>query len=193
MSNLVARSEAQGFLIHLHGASRWVGWLRFARHPSGAVLDQITQVLAKVPVVATIGEPGEGLIGFRQSRSDALEAAGLRQRFPRLPSVLRFRDVRLEALLMRDEESARRFVVDELGELAGIGERLAIARETLLTWLVTGSSSQAAAALWIHENTVRVRTAQAEEMLPGELRTRRAEVLAALRLRAMFDGEPPAG
>jgi DNA-binding PucR family transcriptional regulator len=122
-----------------------------------------------------------------------LEAAGLRQRFPRLPSVLRFRDVRLEALLMRDEESARRFVVDELGELAGIGERLAIARETLLTWLVTGSSSQAAAALWIHENTVRVRTAQAEEMLPGELRTRRAEVLAALRLRAMFDGEPPAG
>jgi DNA-binding PucR family transcriptional regulator len=59
----------------------------------------------------------------------------------------------------------------------------------LLTFLASGSISQAASQLFLHENTVRTRVVQAQEMLAADLRCRRAEVLVALRLRALL-GDP---
>jgi len=188
VGKLLPACNAQAHLVHFHGASRWLLWLRFERLPAVECLDRAAAVLAESGVVAAIGEPGSGLRGFRQSRRDALEASNLRSRFHGFAPVLWYRDVRLEALLMNDEESARRFVADELAELAGPGARMARTRETLRVWLMTGSISQTSAQLWIHENTVRLRVAQAEKKLPGDPRERRTEILSALRLRAMFDG-----
>jgi sugar diacid utilization regulator len=189
-AKLLAAAGAHSHLIHFHGAARWLVWIRFERHPAPESLTGMVCALSDLGLMAAMGEPGEGLRGFRQSRRDALEASSLRGRFHGFPPVLWYRDVRLEALLMNDEESARRFVIDELGELAGPGARLARDRETLRVWLMTGSISQAGAQLWIHDNTVRLRVAQAEKKLPGDPRGRRTEVLAALRLRAMFDDPP---
>ncbi|MGQ0465863.1 MAG: PucR family transcriptional regulator [Sporichthyaceae bacterium] len=176
---LRAAVGARGSLLTLHGPGAWLAWLAL---PAGRPVVDPTPA-AGVPISA--GEPADGLSGFLQTRSDALEIAGLRRWFGGEPGVLRFCDVRLELLLLKDPVAAARFVADELGELAGDGERAERARDTLLDWLVTGSTTQTAARLSVHENTVRLRIAQAEELLPGDLRGRRAEVLAALRLRAV--------
>jgi DNA-binding PucR family transcriptional regulator len=106
-----------------------------------------------------------------------------------MSSVLQYRDVRLEALLLADEDSARRFVAEELGPLAGPDARLARIRETLLVSLSTGSHVGAAALLGIHENTVRNRIRQAEELLPGAMTGRRIEVQVALRLERVLRQE----
>jgi DNA-binding PucR family transcriptional regulator len=95
--------------------------------------------------------------------------------------------------MLHDEEAALQFVADELGELAGPDERADRTCETLLAWLTTGSQSRAATRLGVHENTVRIRIRQAEELLAHGLSERRAEVLAALRLRQLLGppGRPP--
>jgi hypothetical protein len=171
---------ARGSLLTLHGPGMWLAWLAL---PAGGRVVDTSAADPGMPV--SVGEPGAGLAGFLRTRSDALDVAGLRRWFGDDPPMLRFSDVRLELLLLKDPVAAARFVADELGDLAGAGERAEKARDTLLDWLLTGSTSQTAARLVVHENTVRLRIAQAEEMLPGDLRGRRAEVLAALRLRAV--------
>jgi DNA-binding PucR family transcriptional regulator len=103
-------------------------------------------------------------------------------------------DVRLESLLLRDTARARQFVESELGTLASndaVAKRL---RETLLTWLATGSHVSAAALLDVHENTIRNRLRQAEEMLGVALHQRRIELQVALRLeRVLHAHEHPQG
>lgn len=177
---------ARGSLLTLHGPGAWLAWLAL---PAGRPVVDLTTAAAGVPI--STGQPADGLPGFLRTRADALEVAGLRRWFGDEPAVLRFCDVRLELLLLKDPAAAARFVADELGELGGDGERAERARDTLLDWLVTGSTSQTAARLTVHENTVRLRIAQAEELLPGDLRGRRAEVLAALRLRAVVTNPQP--
>jgi hypothetical protein len=59
-------------------------------------------------------------------------------------------------------------------------------RETLLTWLATGSHVSAAALLGVHENTIRNRVHQAEELLGVALHQRRIELQVALRLERVL-------
>lgn len=189
VSTLADRVGAQHSLLALHGADSWVCWLRFAADLTPAARIAIRTALDHPEVTVTAGEPGIGIAGFRRTYGDALTAAALRRRFDGFGQFLWFRDVSLELCLLTDEQAARRFVEDELGALNEGGERFERARETLLAWLRTGSSSAAAAQLFLHENTVRMRVNQAQELLPVGLKDRRAEVLAALRLRALL-GDP---
>ncbi|MGQ0844611.1 MAG: helix-turn-helix domain-containing protein [Sporichthyaceae bacterium] len=94
---------------------------------------------------------------------------------------------------MQDEARARRFAADELGELAADDDRVERIRATLLDWLSTGSTSQTALRLHVHENTVRTRIVQAEALLHRDLGSRRAELMAALRLRAMLGEQAQPG
>jgi hypothetical protein len=191
VGKLITATGARCSVLLLHGPGLWIGWLNL---PTSAEIDipgQIAPVVTDIGVAVSIGEPRRDFIGFRRSGHDTLVAAGMRQRFPGLPPVLCFRDVRLEALMMTDEEAARLFIADELGELNDSDERSERTRETLLEWLVTGSSSQCAARMNVHENTIRLRVAHAEKLLPSDLRTRRAQLLAALRLRALLGDPPP--
>lgn len=189
VAHLPNRVKAHNSLLVLHGADTWICWLRF---PAGITPDSRAAVVSALhhpKVTVTAGEPGVGIGGFRRTRGDALAAATLRRRFAGFGQFLWFRDVSLELCLLSDENAARRFTEDELGGLNASGERVERARETLLAWLETGSSSAVAARLFLHENTVRMRVNQAQELLPTDLRDRRAEVLAALRLRTLL-GDP---
>jgi hypothetical protein len=189
-AHLAATARARGSLLILHAPGLWLLWLNLAAPPTGEAGAALEAALAAEGTPAAVGEPAAGLPGFLQTRSDALEVVELRRRGAALPPVVWFRQVRLETLLMKDDAAARRFVTDELGELATGGERIDRARDTLLEWLITGSASQTAARLNAHENTIRARIAQAEQMLPNDLRARRGEVIAALRLRALLGDSP---
>lgn len=186
VANLAERVGAQNCLLSVHGADMWVCWLRFPGSVTPECRAAVAAAFVDPQVVVTAGEPAAGIGGFRRTRSDALAAAVLPRRFEGFGQFLWFRDVSLELCLLADEHAARRFVDDELGGLNAPGERTERARETLLAWLSCGSSSAVAARLFLHENTVRMRVGQAQELLPRELSGRRAEVLAALRLRALL-------
>jgi DNA-binding PucR family transcriptional regulator len=85
-------------------------------------------------------------------------------------------------LLLSDILRAQQFVEAELGPLAkndSVANRL---RETLLAWLATGSVVSAAALLEVHENTIRNRLRQAEDMLGIVIHQRRTELQVALRI-----------
>jgi hypothetical protein len=186
VADLVARGRAQGSLLLLHGPGTWVAWLGFAGPPGPAQLQLVREVIRSAGFPITMGLVGTGVEGLRRTCSQALEASRLRRRFPGFPDVVEFADVRLELLMLSDELTARQFVADELGDLAGDDERAARTRETLLAWLSTGSQAAAAVRLGVHENTVRLRIRHAEEVLEDALTQRRGEILAALRLRELL-------
>jgi hypothetical protein len=191
LNELVARTGAAGSLLTLHSPGVWVVWLGFPNAPEGARA-AVAEAAAKVGAPFAVGAPGVGLAGLRRTGTQALDAARLRRRFDGFGDVVWFADVRLELLMLGDELTARQFVADELGELAGDDERALRTRETLLAWLTTGSQAGAATRLGVHENTVRLRIRYAEDVLADGLAERRAEILAALRLAALFGPLRPA-
>jgi len=186
LAGLVAGSGARGSLLLLHGPGTWVAWLGFVSPltPEGRAAVAEAATAGGIPM--TIGAPGTGLAGLRRTCVQALDALRFRRRFGGFPGVLWFSDVRLELLMLGDEVTAHRFVRDELGELVTDDERAARTRETLLAWFSTGSQAAAAARLGVHENTIRQRIRYAEEVLSEGLTERRAEILAALRLRQVL-------
>jgi hypothetical protein len=189
LAGLADRAGAHGSVQVLHGADVWICWLRFPAPPSEQRWADLTTALTALDLPVSTGEPAPGLDGFRRTRQDALSVVALRRRCPGLGDLVRFREVSLEVVLLGDEAGARRFIADELGELNGPGERNARIRETLLAWLSAGSSAQAAGRLYLHENTIRMRIGQAEKLLPRDVRERRAEVMAALRVREVLGGD----
>jgi hypothetical protein len=186
LTELVSRAGAAGSLLTLHAPGMWLAWLGFATGPESGARTAVAGAAEATGIPLAVGAPGLGLSGLRRTGTQALEAARLRRRFDGFGEVVWFADVRLELLMLGDESIARQFVADELGELAGDDERALRTRETLLAWLTTGSQAGAASRLGVHENTVRLRIRYAEDVLADGLAERRAEILAALRLAALF-------
>lgn len=189
-ADLVGAVAARGSLLIVAGPGMWLVWLGLNAAPGAAAWTAIETVARARGAAVFAGEADSGPAGFLQTRRDALDAARLRRWLDPVPALVRFREVRLELMLSNDERAARRFIVEELGALAGSGDRVERARDTLLDWLITGSASRTAERMGVHENTIRARLAHAEELLPQDVRTHRAEVMAALRLRVMV-GESP--
>lgn len=180
---------ADGTLLMRHGADVWLGWLRFAAPLPATRLAAVRASFDHAEVSVCAGTAGAGIDGFRQSSGEASAAANLRRRLDGPHQFFWYQEVSLELCLLADEPRARRFMAAELGDLNTSGERAERARQTLLTFLASGSISQTASQLFLHENTVRTRVGQAQRMLAADLRVRRAEVLVALRLRALL-GDP---
>jgi GGDEF-like domain/PucR C-terminal helix-turn-helix domain len=136
-----------------------------------------------------IGEPGEGLAGWRLShrQAEAALAVALRGQEP----LVRYADVALLALAMQDEllaTSLRELYLEPLAAMAGGGERL---RETLRAYIATGANtSSTAAALGIDRRTVTRRIRMIEDALGHSLTTRVAEMEVALRLWEFEEPSP---
>jgi hypothetical protein len=123
-----------------------------------------------------LGEPGEGQPGFVSSRRQA-DAARRAGRYVDAP-VVRYRDIRLLHLLVRDHAAALVFARDELGELAA--EEHGQLRRTLWAYLDSGRDATATAArLGVHRNTVMRRLGRAE-VLGADATDGSAELMAAL-------------
>jgi hypothetical protein len=181
-------ADAEQSLVFQHAPRSWLVWLGRREEFDAKRLSRLRRVLAAGDFDIAVGEPASGVEGFCLTRAQALETA-------RVQRALGYdghrslwaSDVRLEALLLHDEDRARRFVAEELGRLAEedtLAERL---RETLLAWLATGSHVSAAAILGVHENTVRNRIRHAEQLLGSPLLPRRTELQVALRLERVLE------
>jgi DNA-binding PucR family transcriptional regulator len=95
--------------------------------------------------------------------------------------VTTFAEVGALVLICADRDAARRWVSATLNDLAIDDEPHARLRETLLTYLRTGSYTATAARMVIHKNTAQYRVGKAEEALGAPIDGRRADVELALR------------
>jgi transcriptional regulator of acetoin/glycerol metabolism len=142
-----------------------------------------------------LGEPAQGLGGWRLTHRQAAAALPVARRGPE--PALRYRDVALLAAALGDEllaTSLRRLYLERLeGERDG-GEAL---RETLRAYFAAGRNvSSAASRLGLNRHTVADRLRAVEERLGRPLDLRAADLEVALRLSelgvaASLASDPP--
>ncbi|TNC21936.1 ABC transporter substrate-binding protein [Amycolatopsis alkalitolerans] len=148
--------------------------------------EEVGRILATAePTVRLVlGDPADGIDGFRRShrqagRVHALSTAAGDQ----CERALTFRDVGAIALMTSDLPATRSWVSDILGALATDDEQHERLRETLLVFLATGGSYTAAAAkLTMHKNSVQYRVRKAEETLGRAVTDNRLDVELALKV-----------
>lgn len=160
----------------------WACWLGGSEPLASARVAESLARTGAEGIVVTIGEPAEGLCGWRFSHRQAKAALPLAQR--RGPGAVRYADVALEAAVLRDELAAtslRRLYLEPL-ETMKDGERV---RETLRAYLAAERNvSSTAAALGLDRRTVANRVRAVEELFGRRLNDFAAELDTALRLPA---------
>ncbi|WP_431876124.1 PucR family transcriptional regulator [Amycolatopsis sacchari] len=139
---------------------------------------------AESTVRLVLGDPGEGIDGFRRSHRQAERVHALAVTAgEQCERALTFRDVGTIALMTSDLAATRSWVADILGPLATDDEQHERLRETLLVFLATGGSYTAAAArLTMHKNSVQYRVRKAEETLGRPITDNRLDVELALKV-----------
>lgn len=135
-------------------------------------------------VSVAIGDPDEGVEGFRHTHREAADASRIAMHAGRRAgSVTRFRAVDLAALVAGDLVRARRFVRRELGALAADDDETSRLRATLKVFLEESSSRTATARrLGVHHNTVANRMQVCRDLLGRDLNERRVQLEVALAL-----------
>jgi DNA-binding PucR family transcriptional regulator len=150
-------------------------------------------------VRVAVGEPAVGLEGFRRTHDEAERTYALALAADPGPRVTTSAEVGALALLCADRGAARRWVITTLNDLAVDDVPHARLRETLRTYLATGSYTVTAERMMVHKNTAQYRVRKAEEALGAPVAERRADVELALRAchylgRAVLrDPEQPPG
>lgn len=156
----------------------WLG----GRGPLAAAVAEAA-LLATAPerVFVTVGEPAEGLAGWRFSHQQAKAALPLAER--RGEAVLRYADVAVLAAIAKDDllaTSLRRLYLEPLEHTRDGGRA---ARETLRAYFEAERNiSSTAAALGVDRRTVRNRLRAVEELLGRPLTGSLADLEIALRL-----------
>lgn len=137
-------------------------------------------------VFLAVGEPAEGLGGWRLSHRQARAALPVAVRGGR--PLVRYADVALLAAALGDDllvASLHRLYLEPLERNRDGGE---VARKTLRAYFAAGCNiSSAAVALGVNRNTVGARLRAMEEAIGFSLASRRAELDVALRLAELDD------
>lgn len=161
--------------------SIWACWLGGMRQlPPKKALQALR---GDVPdgVFVTVGEPGEGLSGWRFSHLQAKAALPVAER--RGQPVLAYADVALLASILRDDLIAGSLRQVYLAPLEQTRDGGKVARETLRAYFTAERNiSSTAAALGVDRRTVRNRIHSIEELLGRPLKTSAADLEIALRL-----------
>lgn len=159
----------------------WACWLG-GRGP--LEVERALRALAEIPpdrVVVTVGEPGEGLSGWRLSHRQAKAALPIAER--RGQPILRYADVALQASILRDDlvaTSLHQLYLEPLERARDGGE---VARETLRAYFAAERNiSSAAAALGVDRRTVTNRIRAIENLFGRPLRDYATDLEVALRL-----------
>jgi len=148
-----------------------------------AATEAVGALAAAAPerVFVTVGEPGEGLAGWRFSHRQAKAALPIAER--RGEAVLRYADVAVLASIARDDllaTSLRRLYLEPLERMRDGGK---VARQTLRAYFEAERNiSSTAAALGVDRRTVRNRLRAVEDSLGRPLTGSLADLEIALRL-----------
>lgn len=164
----------------------WV-WLG-GREPLGSaeVAELAAERLTRGTCLA-LGEPAQGVEGWRFTHRQALRAWPLAQRGGEL--VVRYGEVALLASILQDEVLDASLRELYLAPLESERDGGAALRETLRAYLASGCNvSSAAAALAVSRRTVSNRLRRAEERLGRSVSSCPGEIAAALRLEGMSAG-----
>ncbi|MCW2557092.1 MAG: uncharacterized protein JWP55_1056 [Mycobacterium sp.] len=156
-------------------ATRWV-WLPGATAPEQA---ELTTAIAHHPGVRiALGSTSAGIEGFRRSHLDALTTQRMMGRLNSTQRIAGFDDVELVSLITQNPEQADEFIKRTLGDLEVADAEL---RDTVLCFVTERcNASSAAAALFIHRNTLLRRMARADRLLPQPLGRNNVHVAVAL-------------
>jgi PucR-like helix-turn-helix protein/diguanylate cyclase with GGDEF domain len=180
---VLERAGGQGrpLFVPRDEAGAWV-WLPVAsvrrEHLDAALAE------ADPGVRVTVGDPGAGVAGFRDTHQQARRVHALALAAgEHCDRVLTFREVGTVALMTTDLNAARLWVASTLGPLSADDEHCARLRDTLRVFLASGGSyTGAAAELTMHKNSVQYRVRKAQELLPRDLAESRLDVELALNL-----------
>lgn len=184
---LRSTADARASLLLQHGPRTWLVWLGRPVPFTPRHLSALRKALTTSRLLVTVSDPHAGITGLRATRDQVLGAARVQRALGTAGHRCLFTsEVRLETMMLGDETRARNFVAAELGRLGSADAAAVRLRETLLTWLTTGSHTAAAVILGVHENTVRNRIRQAERLLDMPLRPPRTELQVALRLERVL-------
>ena len=134
-----------------------------------------------------IGDLAAGVDGFRLTYRQAWQA----YRVGRIIAApfTRYKDVALDALALRDRQSARDFVQYMLGRLDPHDSRSQILIETLEAYFACGhNGALTSQRLAVHERTVAYRLKSIEQRLGVPVTSRRVELSTAIRLDRILSG-----
>ncbi len=140
-----------------------------------------------------VGMPGEGVGGFLASfrEAEAVQSLVSIVEWRNLGKSLAYGDIGMIAEMAARPERLRRFVVGQLGPLAGFGTYEADLRATVLAYLEANrSTTESAARLHVAKNTVSYRMRRVEEMLGRDISHSQVALQNALRAVDIL-GEPP--
>ena len=167
-----------------------VVWLGRIKPWTDECRERVQQALDADGVTASMSEPLEGIAGFRGTLEQARNTEHIRSAIGSNSSstCLRFADVALEILLLQNHDIATTFVEYELGALAEDNAEAARLRDTIEACSRLGSNVAAAAALNLHEHTVRNRLTKAESILGRSISSRNTEIQVAVRLAKLLQG-----
>jgi DNA-binding PucR family transcriptional regulator len=166
------------------GSTLWA-WAGARERPDPGFIDDVLAQSRRKDIRVALGEPAHDLAGFRRTH----ESAVLTRRVMRLTSrpataPQRFRSMSLLSLLSADAAQMRRFVADELGQLAADDETTVRLRATLQIYYEERTSAvKTGRRLGIHTNTVNYRIRHCAELIGHPVRERRGEIETALLLK----------
>jgi len=172
--------DANLLSVHRPGEVLWA-WLGARRLPEIEELKGLFAAAWPESCALALGEPGEGLLGWRLSHRQARAALAVALRSPE--PVVRYADVALLAAVLQDEllaTSLRQLYLEPLEVGRDGGEVL---RETLQAYFEAGRNvSAAAGALAVKRETISNRLRLAEQRIGGPLEAHMAEIEVVLRL-----------
>lgn len=159
----------------------WACWLGGRRELTAEEALRGLSDVAPDGVFVTVGEPGEGLSGWRFSHLQAKAALPIAER--RRQAILPYADVALLASILRDDliaGSLRQLYLAPLEQTRDGGK---VARETLRAYFTAERNiSSTAAALGVDRRTVTNRIRAIEGLLGRPLEASAADLEIALRL-----------
>ena len=181
MRDLAGRLDRRLLMVRREEEAKWACWLG-GLHELGA--EEALRALAGAApagVFVTVGEPGDGLAGWRFSHLQAKAALAIAER--RREPVVRYADVAVVASILRDDlvaTSLRQLYLEPLAQTRDNGK---VARETLRAYFAAERNiSSTAAALGVDRRTVRNRLRAIETQLGQPLTGSLADLEIALRL-----------
>jgi len=174
-------------LLAPHGEDTLWAWLGGTREVTPAEMEKLAASSWPSQTRAAVGEPGQGLAGWRLTHRQAAAALPVALRGP-APHV-RYGDVALIAAMLQDEvllASLQELYLAPLAQERDGGQTL---RETLRAYLSTERNvSSAAAMLGVSRQTVNNRLHAVEERLGRPLGDCASEIEAILRLDELEGG-----
>jgi hypothetical protein len=185
MRELAARLDRRLLAVCREEEPTWACWLGGSRRLEA---EQALRALGEISperVFVTVGEPGEGLPGWRLSHRQAKAALPIAER--RGQAVVRYADVALLASILRDDlvaASLRQLYLEPLERARDGGK---VGQETLRAYFAAERNvSSTAAALGVDRRTVTNRIRATEDLFGRPLKEFATELETALLLDDAF-------